>query len=291
MSTQALPQWVRPFGQTHFPPAQLWPGPHLCPQRPQFLTSVLKWTHLFLQRLVFFGHWHLGFGGCLGCRPFLGLGCTQISPGGQHLVPHLTWCLRQRPRALAHASPGVVSRPPMSAAPPARNASRRDIPRARPRAITSSASSLAMCQLDPTPRRKYRRVRTDGRRRRASAQPAAPKAAGTSRLRASWHSLAVDDRVVGPVPAALDPAERCELRVHRVAKPTNDHQVLDCGHARFGVGIYVACVREVRLARRRRRLLLLGSGRDLAQRPDRRLDVGKLKLAEYPDRRGDHVLA
>ena len=44
----------------------------------------------------------------------------------------------QLPVSVAHASDGISAAAPTSAAPPARRASRRDIPLASPRAIASS---------------------------------------------------------------------------------------------------------------------------------------------------------
>jgi putative FmdB family regulatory protein len=148
-------QVVWPLMQlVHLPEAQCSPGLHLCPHRPQLRGSVCLSTHLPWQRDLCEGHPHLGL-------PCLCFGWMQISPRGQHLLPHLTWCLGHLPLSFAHASPGESAIPAANAMPPLRSASRRDIPCARAREIASAASSIRLCGTDSTLARKYVGPRTD----------------------------------------------------------------------------------------------------------------------------------
>ena len=102
--TQPPLQLVVGGGQlpTHLLLAHTSPAPQTCPHVPQFLGSCVRLTHLpehvvcpLMQpvgthlpwlRLVCGGHPHRG----LACFLCLCFGWMQISPLGQHFLPHLT---------------------------------------------------------------------------------------------------------------------------------------------------------------------------------------------------------
>lgn len=125
-----LEQWV-----VQVPLLQTCPLLHERPQCPQLWTSVLRLAHLPWQFVVragqpqpFFAFW-----------PFLCGSVMHDWPVGQHFPLQKARCFGQWPVAAATASVGLIVTTPTIATPPARSASRRDIPPARPRAIMSIA--------------------------------------------------------------------------------------------------------------------------------------------------------
>jgi hypothetical protein len=111
--------------------AQRSPAEHSCPQCPQLRTSLVVCTHLPEQRVVPARQPQRR----LAPLRFAG---RQASPAGQQWPAHRTCPCEQCLVSAAHPSAGVITAVPISAAPPARSASRRDSPPlASPRAIAS----------------------------------------------------------------------------------------------------------------------------------------------------------
>jgi len=134
-------QAVVPLGQWLWqtPCPHTCPGLHAWPQRPQLRTSLATLTHLPLQLVVCARQPQPFVAGL----PFLWGSVMQVCPLGQHLPLQYARWLGQWPVAAANASVGVIATTPANAAPPARSASRRDMPSANPRAIVSSALAPA----------------------------------------------------------------------------------------------------------------------------------------------------
>jgi len=128
---------AQPLGPLHIPWTQLCPLGHFSPQRPQWFGSLVKFTQAFAHRVSWAGQPQRRL-------PPLRFGGRHTSPFAQQVSWHFTRCDGQRPVSAAHAWAGVIAPAPTKAAPPARSASRRDIPLASPRAMASSDLSAGL---------------------------------------------------------------------------------------------------------------------------------------------------
>jgi hypothetical protein len=124
-------------GAVHVPWTQVCPLGQLRLQCPQWCGSLARFTHVLPHRVLWSGQPQRRL------PPFC-LGGRHTSPFGQQVPWHFTRCDGQRPVTAAHASTGVIATAPAKAAPPARSASRRDIPLASPRATASSDVSPSL---------------------------------------------------------------------------------------------------------------------------------------------------